>query len=280
MAKLLSDAALQAEYRNAVWWIDEAGQVSVPTMCRLFRAAERNGARIVLSGDTRQHGPVERGEALRLLRDEAKVPFALVEEIQRQKGMYKAAVHDCSQGKIREALEKFDAMKAIREITTAERYKELAREYLEAIRDGVSAAVISPTHSECRRVTDVIRADLKAAGLLRRERTVRVLRSLDMGGAERADVREYRPGFVIEFIKWTKGFKPSERMTVVEMLPADRHVIVVERPDGTRRELDVGRLAGCFRVYEWMDLPVCQGERLRITKNGKTWNGRYELDNG
>lgn len=280
VARLLVDTELQRQYRGGVWWIDEAGMISSRMMVALCLAAERNDARLIFSGDTRQHGSVERGDALRILRDQAGLKLALVETIQRQKGLYKEAVLDCSRGQIAEGLEKFDRMGAIREVDTAERYKELAREYLEARREGASAVVISPTHSEGRRVTDIIRNDLKASGELTRERLIPRLRNLDMTQAQRADSEEYKPGMVIEFTRPAKGFKQGERLKVMDLLPKDKQSLIVEKPDGTRRQLDLGKYAERFQVYEKTELPVCQGELICVTKTGKTSDRRYKVSNG
>ena len=81
-----------------VIWIDEAGQVGTQTMAKIFALAERLDARVLLSGDRRQHGSVERGTALQLLEEEAGLVPAEVKEIQRQKGDYKEAVHALAKG--------------------------------------------------------------------------------------------------------------------------------------------------------------------------------------
>ncbi len=73
-------------------WIDEAGLLGTKTMAQVFALAERLDARVLLSGDRRQHGSVERGAALRLLEEEAGLVPAEVKDIQRQAGAYKAAV--------------------------------------------------------------------------------------------------------------------------------------------------------------------------------------------
>ncbi len=72
--------------------IDEAGLLDVRSMNEVFRIAKEQKARVVLSGDTRQHSSPRRGEALRLLENEAGLNVVRIHEIQRQKGRYKKAV--------------------------------------------------------------------------------------------------------------------------------------------------------------------------------------------
>lgn len=65
--QLLVNERLQEEYRGGVWWVDEAGQLSGPTMHRLFALVEEQDARVIVSGDVLQHRAIERGDALRML---------------------------------------------------------------------------------------------------------------------------------------------------------------------------------------------------------------------
>jgi ATP-dependent exoDNAse (exonuclease V) alpha subunit len=41
--------------------VDEAGLLGIRQMAQVFEAAERLQARVILQGDRRQHGSVERG---------------------------------------------------------------------------------------------------------------------------------------------------------------------------------------------------------------------------
>jgi len=71
VARLLVDTDLQEQARGQVIWIDEAGLLSSRGTARVFDLAKELNARIVLSGDKRQHSSVERGGTLRLLEEEA-----------------------------------------------------------------------------------------------------------------------------------------------------------------------------------------------------------------
>jgi len=53
--------------RDAVLLVDEAGQIGGKQMYALLLLAEDNHARVILSGDTRQHGAVEASDALRAI---------------------------------------------------------------------------------------------------------------------------------------------------------------------------------------------------------------------
>jgi len=71
MQRLLQDQRVQAGIRGKVLIVDEAGMVSGRQMSELIQLAERQSARIVFSGDTRQIQSVEAGDALRVLEKES-----------------------------------------------------------------------------------------------------------------------------------------------------------------------------------------------------------------
>ena len=98
LTMLLTDRRMQYRARGGVIFLDEAGLVGVPTMLRLSDLARELDARIVMAGDRRQHHAVERGDALRLLADEAKLPVARLAEVWRQQGDYRKAVERFQEG--------------------------------------------------------------------------------------------------------------------------------------------------------------------------------------
>ncbi len=67
VAHLLKNESMHPQLRGQVLWIDEAGLLSARQMRGIFQLAEQQNCRVILSGDTRQHTSVERGDALRLL---------------------------------------------------------------------------------------------------------------------------------------------------------------------------------------------------------------------
>ncbi|MGN6369066.1 MAG: MobF family relaxase [Phycisphaerae bacterium] len=277
--QFLTNTALQEATKNGVIWVDEAGQVSVRTMYRLFMKADELGARVVLSGDIRQHRSVDRGDAFRVLQKFADLPVANVETIQRQKGMYRSAVEDFAAGRVMEGMEKLQTMGALREADAEDRYPELAAEYVKAVRDGASVVAIAPTHSECRRVTLEIRSKLARAGYLQKERSFQTLRRIDLTEAEREDWRTYRPGWIIEMVKSAPRCKPGERYLIKEVSGVDGGTVLVQSEStGLDSFMDVERYANRFQVYEPDEIPIAIGERIRVTKNG--WSDKRKMYNG
>jgi hypothetical protein len=239
---------------------------------------------VILSGDKKQHSSVIRGDALRIIEEEAGLPFAELKEVKRQtNASYREAVQAISEGdavvvkggsrttKLAEGIAKLDAIGAIVELDGEERYRQMASDYLAAVsergRDGTAktALVVAPTHVELNQVTDYIRDGLRQQGRLgETERAVTALESANWTTAQRKDPNLYKRGLVVQFHQNAKGFKRGEK---VEVLGHDAGVVKVKRTDGKQAALVLAE-AERFQVYRPGELELAAGDVVRITQNG------------
>lgn len=262
VARLLLDEKLQDRVKGQVLWIDESGLLGARTTAQLFSLADRLDARLILSGDRRQHGSVERGSVLRLLEDEAGLVPAELREIQRQKGEYRRAVKALSEGRTRDGFRELDRLGWIREADHATRYRQLAADYVATVSEGKTALVVSPTHVEANWITSEIRSELKTLGkIARKDRTFTALVNANLTEAERRDPASYEPGDVLAFHQNARGHQKGDRVTV------DGRALPL--PEATR-----------FQVFRPVRLELARGDLLRITRNGATADGKHRLNNG
>jgi conjugative relaxase-like TrwC/TraI family protein len=262
VARLLKDERLQQSVAGQALWIDEAGLLGTRTMAQVFNLAERLDARVVLSGDTRQHGAVERGAALRLLEEGAGIVPAEIRDIQRQKSNYKQVVKALSEGRTVDAFRQLDQLGWIKQVDRSERYKILARDYVQAISKGESALVVCPTHLEGKWVSDEIRSEFRRTNRIgQNEREFTVLENANLTVAERRDGVNLLPGDVLVFHQNAPGYRKGQRLTVGEQpLPLK---------DAER-----------FTAFHSNILSLAEGDSIRITQNGKTVDGAHRLNNG
>jgi conjugative relaxase-like TrwC/TraI family protein len=264
VARLLVDENLQQQVAGQLIWVDEAGQLGMNAMAKVFALAEKLDARVLLSGDRRQHGSVERGAALRLLEEDAGLVPTEVKEIKRQAGGYKEAIKALSEGHVAEGFKRLDDLKWVRELPDRERERQLADDYLQSLAEGKTALVVSPTHAEGNRITTAIRDVLRKKGKLKAdERTFRVLENANLTEAERTDSVNYLPGDILVFHQNAKGgFTRGQKVTVEHgaALPLDQ--------------------AARFQMFQATTLAVAPGDMVRITRNGQTADRKHRLDNG
>jgi ATP-dependent exoDNAse (exonuclease V) alpha subunit len=231
-------------------------------MGQVFDVADKLDARVILSGDRRQHGSVEHGAALRLLETEAGCLPAEIRDIQRQKGEYKRAVQALSEGRTEKGFQQLDRLGWIKEVPEGEKYKALADDYVATVAAGKSALVVSPTHVEGDRITGHIRESLKNLGRLDTEdREFSILERSNLTQVERGDAVNYAPGDVLVFQQNGKGYRKGERIVAGKgELPLDQ--------------------ASRFQTFRTRKIAIAEGDLLRVTQNGKTADGKHRLNNG
>ncbi len=282
----VKDLDQQRKLKDQVMWIDEAGLMGTRMMARVFKIAEQHNIRVLLSGDTRQHASVERGDAMRLLQSEAKLQPAELKHVRRQRGVYKEAIEKIAAGHVRkgfEQLEKIGAIKAIEDPNV--RYDRLVDDVMEARRKRESVLVVSPTHAEADEVTRRIRERLKETGDLPPEgRMLTRLVNLHLTEAEKGDPRAYEKGQVLHFHQNAKGFRRGEKAWVEG--PAEHGSLWIRNEHGKRKAVTLEpATTKRFGVYREQSFEVCAGDVLQITKNGDVKTGgagksRSRLNNG
>jgi conjugative relaxase-like TrwC/TraI family protein len=276
--RMLQDRERQASLSGAVVVLDEAGMVSGRQMSALLGLAERSGARIVFTGDTRQIQSVEAGDALRILENESRLKKVSLLEVQRQTDLdYRRAIEQLRRDPDR-GFERLQDIGAVREAPSNERASIVATEWNRACtvkgdRAG-SVLVICPTHDEIARITDSVRECRKAAGELGEGR--QVIRDVSLGwtAAQKGDWRNFRPGHVLAFHRAVKGI---ERNSTVEVMQADENGVVVRGANGKERTL-TRKQAHCFDVFERRTMEVAEGDRLLLTANRR--EPRFRATNG
>ena len=168
-------------------------------------------------------------------------------------------------------------MGSVFEMPLAERKVALAKDYIAAVERGKTALVVAPTHAECNDVTEGIREVLKAKQALKGGVEWPILRNLSWTEAEKSDADHYKRGLVAQINGHVKGFSLGEE---VEVIGVRDGMVRVRSDDGFHSRIKALPLAEPekFGVYERDAIEVCEGDRIRITANGRTAD-RHRLNN-
>jgi conjugative relaxase-like TrwC/TraI family protein len=264
VARFLTDQDFRQKAKGGVVWIDEAGLLGIRQLRQVFDAADQLGARVVLQGDKKQHGSVERGATLKVLEQYAGLPVAELKDIRRQRGEYKEAVSALAKGDIVEGFDKLNALGWVQQTPVFNHNKPLVDDYVAGVESGKDMLVVAPTHIEGDEVTADIRTKLKDRGLIGKdEQTVDTLRPLGWTVAEKADPERYSGTEIIQFHRNSGPFRAGDRVTADRLVP------------------QLGRVhAEHFAVYDPGHTGLAAGDKLRITANGKDATGTHKLNNG
>ena len=273
---------------DAIVIVDEAGQIGARQMLPLLELAHAHRGRVILSGDTRQHGPVEASDALRAIERYSGLQPAELNIIRRQDPKrakakherekiqtYRKAVKAAAEGDTDASFATLEKSDAIVETSPEDIHNSLVRAYLELAAKNRSALVVSQTRAEVRALNDAIRAQLKAtSGSKDDERLVAALDSVDLTAAQKLDERFYPTDHVLVFNRRVAGW---DRGTRGRMLAASHAGVVVEAA-GKIRVLKP-KHADHLTICTPQPLQLSPSDRLQLKANAKAVGGEV-LANG
>jgi conjugative relaxase-like TrwC/TraI family protein len=267
---------------SAVIVVDEAGQIGGRQMLELVRLIHKRNGRLVLSGDTRQHGAVEASDALLAIERHAGVKPVELHKIRRQDPalgrdveerkhirMYRKAVESAAAGKLDDSFERLDKMGAIVACGIGEQADKLADEYLRLAEQNASAVVVSQTWGEVHRVNSRVREALKGKGLLgAADSAVQALERMDLTNAQKRDQRFYPPDAVIVFNQKVRNAEPGAKGKLAGILKSS---VLVEV--GGKFVTVSNRLLDRLTVCQARELSIANGDRLHLKANRKLASG-------
>ena len=257
-------------------------------MHQLLRLAQANQGRVILSGDTRQHGAVEASDALRAIEKYSTLRAIELTEIRRQDparaktraereqiAQYKEAVKEASAGKLDASFNRLDRQGAIVVCSPSDQEQRLAQSYLALAEQRSSVVVVSQTWSEIHRVNEQVRAALKSRGLLGAEdRAVTTLETVDLTDAQKRDRRFYKEDTVIVLNRSAAGL---DRGQVCQLVDITDKGFLLKNADKTRTV--PFRFVERLTVCQPKQLMLAAGDRLQLKANAKTRAGQ-RLANG
>jgi conjugative relaxase-like TrwC/TraI family protein len=267
--RLLEDEQSQATLHEKVLIVDEAGLVSARQMVALLALAERQEARVIFSGDTRQLQSVDAGDALRVLERESGLRSVSLSEVQRQTTAgYRDAIEALRQHP-RQGFAQLDQLGAVHEVAWADRARTVAHAWREthahphACGMPRSVLVVCATHDEIREVTAAIRDERQQAGELGQGVTVERYVPLHYTMAQKRDPQAFQTGQVLVFHRATRGVHRHEALEVVRIEP-DR--LVARSATGVEHGVTRGD-ARAFDVYERRPIEIAPHDRVLLTAN-------------
>ncbi len=262
--------------QGALVVVDEAGQIGGRQMLDLLRLARQNNVRVLLSGDSRQHGPVEASDALVAIEKHSGLrpvelhairrqdPALGRDEIERQQiREYRKAVEAAANGKLAESFAKLDAAGAVISCGLDNQADKLSEEYLRIREQSASTVVVSQTWAEVHRLNASIRDALKSKGLLGQSDTVvQSLDKLDLTNAQKRDERFYPPEAIIVFNQKVRDAEPGKTGKLAGIVSSG----VLVEVDGLFVTVQ-SRLLDRITVCLPRQIPLAEGDRLHLKTN-------------
>lgn len=279
IAELLNNSAIQQQTQGAIIWIDEAGMVCNKDMNGILEVAHNQNARLVLTGDTRQHAAIERGDALRILQQKSGYKTSPLTKIHRQKNEgYRQAVRFISDGAVEQGFAKLDELGVIHQFADeSTRIDAIAADYLQSVssfspksekKRTKSVLIICLTYLEGDKVIKKVREQLKAANIIgQNDKTFVSLINIPFTEAEKRDIANYQIGHYVIFHQNLRGIKAGEKLEI--MGTNGNSDILVKTRSGENHVIPISQ-AKNFKLFEAQQIHFAVGDKICITRNGKT----------
>ncbi len=267
---------------HSVMIVDEAGQIGAKQLLELLSRVKSADGRVILSGDTRQHGPVEASDALRALELYSGLNPAELNAIRRQDPTraaneaqraqirnYREAVKRAAENDVVGSFDKLEEVGAVEECSPDALRSKLASAYVDVIARKESAIVISQTWDEIDELNDKIRSQLREQKLLAEsEVSVTALRQIDLTAAQKQDPRFYPSDHVVVF---NRRVGPCQRGDVGRVYGFVKGGAVIDTGYSVHRLKDTQLDA--LNVCRPQHLSLSQGDRLQLKANARTSAG-------
>ncbi len=268
--------------------VDEAGQIGGKQMLALLEFVHEQQGRVILSGDTRQHGAVDATDALRAMEKYADLlPIELTNiwrqnpelakslQERQQIQQYKEAVMEARDGKLKQSFERLDKQGFIEHCVSGTQHEKLTACYLTHVKAHHSTVVVSQSWNEIHQVNERIREGLKREHLLSESETLMTtFQPVDFTSAQKRDARSYDSNSLLVFNRDVRGFKKGDNAQLKAV--TQTHLIVENETRVVSVSLKyLDRITVCQRK----ELPLACGDQLQLKANGRSEEGK-QLANG
>ena len=236
-----------------LWIVDESSLLATRTANQILKVAREQGIeRLVFVGDQRQHHAIEAGAPIRQFLA-ANMALAELRVIRRQRDPgLKRAVELAAQGKPRDALELLGQQGRVSEIAdAAERYQQIAANYLRGHEAGQNTLVVSSGNDERQALNQTIRELLVAHGhVATNGRQHDILVAKDLTRAQMRYARNYAEGDIIHFSRShpRQGITRDSYLTVTAVNRAVNSLTLRTGAGVTNRKQSHA-LASCSGLY-------------------------------
>ena len=250
--------------RNSIIVVDEGSLVSNAIGNRLLQISSRNGARIVINGDEKQHTSVDAGDWMRMIETSCNIRKYELLEIKRQiPENYRLAIRAMATGYTANGLELLKEMGAVRE-EKANYLSKAAEIYSDSVLSGKKTMLVAPTHAEIDAMTAIVRERLVRAGRISSDNTLERQTFCDYGftKSELASSANYRPGMAVRFnLKIGTATAGS-----IRTIKAVRDEWIIFEDGSKRRAPDLKNIVS---LGENRVIAVAPGDKLLITANDR-----------
>lgn len=256
----------EAQGGRQLWVIDEASMLGSKKLAELLARAQSSGARVIMSGDTRQHPAISAGRMFDVLQQSGVMQTVGLSEIWRQQERgYRDVATALSARDVATAFGLLRDQGRIYEIPNREdRIQTMVTDYLG--RDREHTYMITPRNADRHEVNDLIRAELHQRGELGQDHRYTVREPVSMDPVEKHFARSFEVGQIVTGQRSLLGRSGEGRIAEI-----DEHAqrLTVESKDGRTHQIDLTRDGEKLQSYREQPRDFAEGDRVVMLKNDR-----------
>lgn len=262
--------------KSRILIVDEASLMSSNDTRRLLERAAKHGDRVVLTGDVKQLGSVEFGEAFLQLQKDGHRTEVLDVIVRQTNEELRDAVYDALNGNTEAALSKVTTIELEKR---EDRLYQIAEDYTTLnMEDREKTLLVAPGRDDRESLNDLIRSRMiENKELSDKHVVIDIYKSKDMTNAESLEAKSYAVDDFIEFQKNYKsiGVAKGEKAKVISVDSQSNKVKL--QFDNTRTiEIDPSRTTKISALNK-LELELREGDKLirtaTVSKENKELNG-------
>ena len=276
--------AIKPNAKRELWIIHGCEMLSTKEMADILTLSKQTGARVLLSGDTKQNASVGQGMPFKLLLDNGLPSNNLYEIKKGRAGNTQLAWHDAFKGFAGKAMDKLSQeSKEIPDET--QRLETVANDYLMlSTEERKDHMLVVPNNKSKDTLTLILREGLKHEGAISEQGIqTSILSKQSFSKEQRALSVFYEKGM---FVRFNSNFKSIDikKDQYCQVLSTTHDTVLLEKEDGSTFNWCPSKIAGATErgvsVYIKRDREINKGDSIRFNEKNAQNNAQNKVNSG
>lgn len=248
--------------KEKIYIVDEASFVGSKQMKQLIEKAEKDNARIVLIGDTKQFQAISAGAIFEQLQQRGMKTAVMEESLRQKTDALKESV------KWIKAQDTDKAFSILENENSILESKDLIHSTIKAYEEDKEALIITSLNSERVKINDAIRELKIKDGEIKRTVDFKVKEAVNLSGVEQFYSKNYQEKQLIFVNESKNGLKAGDELSIVKV-NIDTNEITVKNKLGFKKKIDISKCGNQLSIFNIKNQSFGIGDKVIFSKNDK-----------
>lgn len=248
--------------KEKIYIVDEASFVGSKQMKQLIEKAEKDNARIVLIGDTKQFQAISAGAIFEQLQQRGMKTAVMEESLRQKTDALKESVKWIKHQDTDKAFSILESENSILES------KDLIQDTIKAYQQDKEALIITSLNSERVKINDAIRELKIKDGEIKRTVDFTIKEAVNLSGVEQFYSKNYQEKQLIFVNESKNGLKAGDEFSILK-INTDTNEVIVKNKLGFKRKIDIAKCGNQLSIFTLKNQSFGIGDKVIFSKNDK-----------